>query len=159
MAPHDDVTAVVESHCSLQSTPSAISAWPSSPVWVLVYWRGTLSTSHVHTPRPGPPALAVGHWQVADVCSRSTSGVTEPRRVTRRRELAGPKSREFNHDSSRGPPAWACSGRLGAASSRHLAWDPTRHAFGRAELPQAARCFKVPAKVALQFKFLEFAAT
>jgi hypothetical protein len=42
--------------CGLQSgAPTSkvdsipISAWPSSPVWVLMYWRGTLSTSHVHT--------------------------------------------------------------------------------------------------------------
>jgi hypothetical protein len=40
----------------------AISAWPSSPVWVLVYWRGhgtvhsTLSTSHV-TDRKRPAGV------------------------------------------------------------------------------------------------------
>ena len=48
--------SAVESYSSLQSTPSAISAGPSSPVWVLMYWRGTLSTSHVHTaPYSLPP--------------------------------------------------------------------------------------------------------
>jgi hypothetical protein len=44
---------VISSPGHRRSTPSAIPAWPSSPVWVLMYWRGTLSTSHVHTGRPG----------------------------------------------------------------------------------------------------------
>ena len=44
---------VISSPGHRRSTPSAISAWPSSPVWVLMYWRGTLSTSHVHTRRAG----------------------------------------------------------------------------------------------------------
>jgi hypothetical protein len=40
---------VISSPGHRRSTPSAIPAWPSSPVWVLMYWRGTLSTSHVQT--------------------------------------------------------------------------------------------------------------
>ena len=44
-ASHVPVVADSDSHVATV----AISAWPSSPVWVLMYWRGTLSTSHVHT--------------------------------------------------------------------------------------------------------------
>ena len=43
-ASHVPVVADSDSHVATV----AISAWPSSPVWVLMYWRGTLSTSHVH---------------------------------------------------------------------------------------------------------------
>jgi hypothetical protein len=52
---HPRAPTVISSPGHLRSTPSAISAWPSSPVtpvWVLMYWRGTLSTSHVHNRRP-----------------------------------------------------------------------------------------------------------
>ena len=36
-----------------QRVLTAFLAWPDSPVWVLLYWLGTRSTSHVHTP-PSP---------------------------------------------------------------------------------------------------------
>ena len=81
-------------YCGLQqgrrrkgNLPSAISAWPSSPVWVQVYWRGTLSTHHVHTGLSmGLRLSAGGHGRVvAQQCAPSAQRLAPD-------PLAGPGS-------------------------------------------------------------------
>ena len=45
---HPRAPTVAYSQGHLRSTPSSSPPGPSSPVWVPMYWQGTLSTCHVH---------------------------------------------------------------------------------------------------------------